>query len=60
MSALIINNYKHLTSAPTKVEIVQLSTTAVTVKATAPAGNTGIEYFEASVVNGASSKVYCE
>ncbi len=51
-----VNNYIYLTSAPTKVEIVQVSTTTVTVKATAPAGNTGIEYFEASVVDGASSQ----
>ncbi len=51
-----VNNHIYLTSAPTKVEIVQVSTTTVTAKATAPAGNTGIEYFEASVVNGASSQ----
>ncbi len=48
--------YIYLISAPTKVDIVQLSTTTVTVKATAPAGNTGIEYFEASVVDGPSSQ----
>ncbi len=35
---------------------MQVSTTTVTAKATAPAGNTGIEYFEASVVDGESTK----
>ncbi len=55
-SVSIINNYISLTLAPTKVEIVQVTTTVVTAKAIAPAGNTGIEYFEASVVDGPSSQ----
>ncbi len=35
---------------------MQVTTTVVTAKAIAPAGNTGIEYFEASVVDGTSSQ----
>ncbi len=41
---------------PSKVEIVNVSTTTVTVKAAAPSGNPAIDAYEASVVGGTSSQ----
>ncbi len=45
-----------LCTAPSKVEIVDVSTTTVTVRATAPSGNPAIDAYEASVVGGTSSQ----
>ncbi len=45
-----------LYTAPSKVEIVNVSTTTVTVKAAAPSGNPSIDAYEASVVGGTSSQ----
>lgn len=43
-------NYSFTTKAPADVEIVKVSATVVTVKATPPAGNPAIEEYEATVV----------
>ncbi len=42
--------------APSNVEIVRVTTTSVTVRATAPSGNPAIDAYEASVADGTSSQ----
>ncbi len=46
------HEFIYIILAPTKIEIVKVSTTIVVAKATSPADTTGIKYFEARVLGG--------